>query len=68
MTVANRRFALWLAVILAAVHFFAIGGGILAGEFQGDGALGFILWDWLLFALCAHSILGRYLCSFTPSG
>ncbi len=68
MTVGRNGFAWLLAVILAAIHFIVIGGGILAGDFEGDGALGFVIWDWPLFALCAHSVLGRYLCSFTPHG
>lgn len=68
MTVGRHGLALWLTVILAVIHFIAIGGGILAGDFEGDGALGFIMWDWLLLALCAHSVLGRYLCSNTPHG
>lgn len=64
----RARLRIRLAVIFAAIHFIVVGGGILMGAQNGDGALGLVFWDLPLLELCAHSPLGRYVCSFSPRG
>jgi hypothetical protein len=66
----KKRLSLWLAVIFAAFHFVAIGGTILESGGGGEGlAFALVGYDWVLLWLCAHSVLGRYLCSYTtPRG
>lgn len=68
MAVRNKGLAWLLAVIFGAIHLVVVGGGILEGAFDGDGALGLVLADWPLLALCWYSALGRHLCSFIPRG
>lgn len=58
----QMRLAILLPLIFASFHFIAVGLTILTGGENGDGALGLVLGDLPLFALCAYSGLGRYLC------
>jgi hypothetical protein len=65
----KKRLSLWLAVIFAAFHFVVVAGAILESGGGGEGlTFALIGYDWVLLWLCAHSVLGRYLCSFTPRG
>lgn len=64
------RLRILLPVIFAAFHFIAVGEMLLTGGENGDGALGLVMLDWPLLALCMHSpsdsALARYFCSLAP--
>jgi hypothetical protein len=62
------RLQILLPLIFAGIHLLAMGLTILTGDENGDGALGVVLWNWPVFVLCKLSIVGRYICSFTPHG
>lgn len=62
------RLQILLPLIFAGIHLIAMGGTLLTGGENGDGALGIVLWNWPVFVLCKLSIVGRYICSFTPRG
>ena len=64
----KARLQILLPVIFAGVHLIAMGSTLLTGGENGDGALVVFLWNLPVFALCKLSIVGRYLCSFTPWG
>ena len=50
------RLVILLPLIFASLRFITVGFTILTGGENGDGALGLVLADLPLFALCAHSV------------